>query len=174
MTAKAGGAGFTLVEVLISLALFALIGLAGVALVESVIGVQERTHGRLDRIADIRRAHHLIGVDFDQAEPGDFAGAPDGVRFRRHGFGGRASIGVVRYSFANGTLLRQVDDGTPRALLDGVARVRWRYLEGGGWQPQWRSGAAEGRALPRGVDLELELADDAGQVRRVVALPTPL
>ena len=40
-------AGFTLVEMLVALALFALVGLASFALLETVIRTRDRTEGRL-------------------------------------------------------------------------------------------------------------------------------
>jgi general secretion pathway protein J len=171
-------AGFTLVELLISLALFALIGMAGVALVESVIGVQEKTRARLDRITEIRRASFLIGLDLDQAEGGGFQGDAASLRFRRHGFPGRESVATVRYSVHGGALTRQVDDGPAQPLLRGVAQGRWRYFETGrGWNDQWQAADATAGGLPAGVALDISLADGgegpAGMFRRVIALPRP-
>jgi general secretion pathway protein J len=179
VTAERSQAGFTLVELLIALSLFALIGVAGVALVESVIGVQERTRARLDRIAEIRRASFLVGFELDQIEAGDFQGSPAELRFRRHGFRGRETVSTVRYAIGGGALTRQVDEGPPRPLLIGVRQGQWRYFSADrGWISQWRTTAASGGALPGGVALDLTLGGDSagasGAFRRVVVLPSAL
>lgn len=170
--------GFTLIEVMIALALFALIGMAGVALVEAVIGVQDRTRVRLDGIAEIRRADYIIGVDLDQIEPGDFAGTETALRFQRHGFTGIRGVGKVSYSLARGTLQRSVDGGPAQRLLSGVASVHWRYYEAGrGWATLWTAPSAEPGRLPDGIAIEATLSGDGGgptgSFRRVVALPQP-
>ncbi len=65
-----GQGGFTLLELMISLGLFALIAVAGLALVDSVIGVDGRTEARLDRVADLQRAMVVVSSDLDQIAPG--------------------------------------------------------------------------------------------------------
>ena len=43
-------AGLTLVEVLVALALFSLIGLAGFTMLDNILRVQSGTQGRLERL----------------------------------------------------------------------------------------------------------------------------
>ncbi len=56
--------GFTLIEMLVALALLALISLAGFALIQTVLNAQQRTDGRLERLAGLERAVYLIDADF--------------------------------------------------------------------------------------------------------------
>lgn len=170
--------GFTLVEVIVALGLFALIGMAGVALVDAVIGVQDRTRTRLDRIAEIRRANYIIGLDLDQIEPGAFAGSAGALQFRRHGFLGVQAVGQVRYTVAAGTLQRRVDNGPAQRLLSGVSRARWRYHAAGrGWIDAWAAPSPSPTRLPDGVAIDVRLNGDdkgpSGTFRRIVVLPQP-
>ena len=46
-------AGFSLVEVLVALAIFALIGVAGFSMLDQVLRTQRLTEGRLERLAEL-------------------------------------------------------------------------------------------------------------------------
>lgn len=172
MNALPDQGGFTLIEVMIALALFALIAMAGVALVESTIGVQDRTQLRLDRIAEMRRANYIIGLDLDQVEPGDFAGQTTQLHFRRHGFRGLPGVGKVTYSLSGGVMRRSVDGGPAQSLLTGVTHIRFRYFKSGrGWAPAWNAPSPETDPLPDGIMVEAVVS--GGTFRRAVALPRP-
>ena len=178
--------GFTLIELIVSLALFGLIAVAGLALVENVLGVQAQTDGRLERLADLQRAMFVLTSDLEQVSDGAIAGTAGGIAFRRHAqaLGGYGA--PVGYALADGALVRTLAPaaagGTPRVqrLLDGVAAVRWRYRDGAaGWRDSWPPAEPERRdAWPDGVDVTLTLVPargrPAGQIRRVVALPAPI
>jgi len=76
-------AGFTLIEVMVSLALFALIAVAGMTLLDGIIGVQSRTEGRLDRLADMQRAMFVVSSDLDQVTRGEIGGGGQTLQFSR-------------------------------------------------------------------------------------------
>ncbi|WP_082467305.1 type II secretion system protein GspJ [Sphingomonas sp. Leaf25] len=165
-------AGFTLLELMISLGLFALIAVAGLTLVDSVIGVDGRTEARLDRVADLQRAMVVISSDLDQIAPGPLAGDAAGVRFARAapGFGGPAV--PVAYRVVGGRLERIVG-GRPQQVLDQVTGARWRYFDGG-WLPAWPPAPDRSGEWPRAVVVELQLGGTGGGVlRRIVTLPVP-
>ncbi len=179
-----GAAGFTLIEMLIALALFALISLAGVSLVDTVLGVQQRVEGRAERLAEVQRAVYLITADFEQLTMGPVRDE-DGVQI------GRASAAgsyPVTYRFADGALLRRTGE-SERVLLPAIASVNWRFLHDGAWTseatvpaaappvavlPGMASGAE--RERPRAVELTIALAGTGpgprGSVRRVIELPS--
>jgi general secretion pathway protein J len=170
-TAPVGEAGFTLIELMISLALFALIAVAGLALVDGILGVQGRTEGRLDRLADLQRAMFVVSSDFDQVARGDISGDAAGVQFTRSaaGFGGPAV--PVRYAMAGGTIVRAAPG--PQLLLGGVSGARWRYFDEG-WVDRWPPSEQARDRWPRAVALEMVVADGGGAprpLRRVVVLP---
>lgn len=173
MTGRPSGqGGFTLLELMISLGLFALIAVAGLALVDSVIGVDGRTEARLDRVADLQRAMVVISSDIDQIAPGPMGGDPAGLRFRRSapGLGGTA-VGVG-YRVEGGQLLRVID-GRPQLVLDRVASARWRYFDGG-WRDSWPPDPARSLDWPRAVVVELQVGGPGGgSLRRIVTLPIP-
>ncbi len=173
MTAhRQGEAGFTLLELMISLGLFALIAVAGLALVDSVIGVDGRTEARLDRVADMQRAMVVISSDLDQIAPGPLGGDAAGVRFQRSAPGvGGPPIGVG-YRVVGGQLLRVVG-GRPQLVLDQVKGARWRYFDGG-WLDRWPPAPDRSLDWPRAVVVELQVAGTGGgSLRRIVTLPIP-
>lgn len=169
---RVGEAGFTLLELMISLGLFALIAVAGLALVDSVIGVDGRTEARLDRVADLQRAMVVIASDLDQIAPGPMGGDAAGVRFRRSAPGlGGVPIGVG-YRVTDGQLLRVVD-GRAQRVLDQVTAARWRYFDGG-WLDSWPPAPDRSLDWPRAVVVELQVGGPGGgNLRRVVTLPIP-
>ena len=69
---------------LVALVLFALIGGAGLAVLD-----QARTDGRLERLADVQRAMHLLTLDFMQATGGSL-----GLERRRCSVPAQRRIGV--------------------------------------------------------------------------------
>lgn len=158
--------GFTLVELIVSLALFALIAVAGLALVDSVLGVEGRTSARLDRLSDVQRTMMVVQGDLDQIAGGEVTGEGATLRFRRAAPGlGGVPVEVV-YAVRGGVLVRQTG-GVPQVLLTGVGALGWRFFDGN-WIERWPR--ADAKAWPRAVAMELTLAD-RGPVRRVVALP---
>lgn len=161
-------AGFTLVELIVSLALFALISVAGVALLDSVLGVGGRTEARLDRLRDIQRAMLVVSGDLEQVAVGDIIGGGAALSLTRAAPGVGGPPLTVRYGLDRGTLVRDAGAGG-QALLGGVEAVRWRFL-GDGWAERWPP--ADDRRWPRAIELEVTLAGQpAGTLRRVVALP---
>jgi len=158
-------AGFTLVEILVALALLALIAVAGLKLVDSLVSVQRRTDGRLERVAELDRALFLIDADFTQSietprRVGNLVG------FRRHVPEGGMLVG---YGLLGDSLLRAAD-GPPRPLISGVASADWQFHRSTGWSVE----AARDRDAdpPDAVALTLTLAGQpGGTVRRVMLLP---
>lgn len=173
MAGPPGRNGFTLIEVMIALGLFALISVAGIGLVEAVIGVQERTRTRLDRIAEIRRAEFVIGLDLDQIEATGFSGTATGLTFRRHGLGPTGSS-QVRYALSGTDLARQVGEARPQPLLKGIAALGFRYYA----DRRWSSTPPRAGQLPQAIAVEARLPagtdGPAGSFRRIAVIPGPL
>ena len=183
--ARSGEAGVTLVEVLVSLAIFAVIGVAGYAMLDLVLRSARLTEGRLAQLGQMERAMYLVGVDFAQAEGGSLLA--DGMmvsihRRARDLGGGDITVG---YGLAGTVLTRRLSDGqgavlADQALLPGVTALGWQFLDSGpGWSGVW-SGVwpAPGQVAlldgkvdnPRAVELTLTLTD--GRIlRRVAVLP---
>jgi general secretion pathway protein J len=168
----AGDSGFTLIELMISLGLFALIAVAGLTLVESIIKVQGRTEGRLDRLADLQRSLFVVSSDLEQIAGGALTGGGADLSFTRAapGLGGAAV--PLRYRVVGGALVRSVGPA-PQLVLGGVTQARWRFWDGA-WVDRWPVSEEAKDRWPRAVALEMQVAGPGGapgSIRRVIALP---
>lgn len=176
-------AGFTLIEVLVALALFALISGAGFTVLDQVLRTQSGTEGRLERLAEVQRAMFLLTDDFLQARGRSFtaeAGAGGAtIRLRRNA--ADVSGGAVRltYRLQDATLLRIVSgtSGPPIAeqpLLAGVVSADWKFFDPqAGWVADWPpAGQLPNTASPNPQAVELRVTLIGGTfLRRVALLP---
>jgi general secretion pathway protein J len=194
---RARDAGFTLVETLVALAVFARLSAAAVGILAWAADQQGVVRARMDRLAELQRAHALLATDLSQvavrptrrsdgiaerdafkaATPGD--GSRPLLAFVRRGWDNpdampRASLQYVEYRLVEGRLERSTRpalDGTsagaPQVLLRGVGPSRLAFYSHRQWSDGWIGGA---QALPQAVALELEL-EGIGPVRQVFALP---
>jgi general secretion pathway protein J len=174
MTRRAD-AGFTLIEVLVSLALFAMIAGAGVSVLDQVLRAQSQTDGRLEHLASLQRLMHLVTRDLSEATPGTVQGDGSALTLGRSAGPGRVS---VTYALTEGRMTRAVAQirGSPtpatQRLLAEVAALRWQYLDGAGiWQDTWPGTADLKQADLRAVVMVINLAPGTGDLRRVVAVP---
>lgn len=170
-TADRADAGFTLIELMISLLLFALIAVAGLALVDSGLGVQGRTEARLDRLSDLQRTMLVVSGDLEQVARGDIGGGGAQVHFTRAAPGVGGPPVAVTYRVADKVLVRDAGAG-PQVLLTGVTDVRWRFFADG-WVDRWPPSEEQAVEWPRAVEIELTLEGNGpqGSLRRVVVLP---
>ena len=67
MTRSSGEAGFTLVEVMVSLMTFGMIAAAGVAILSFSVKAQSSTGARLDDISALTRTMSILSADLAQA-----------------------------------------------------------------------------------------------------------
>ncbi|PTQ09857.1 prepilin-type cleavage/methylation domain-containing protein [Sphingomonas oleivorans] len=176
MSRRAGEAGFTLIELMISLALFGLIALAGVALVDSVLGIRARTDGRLERLGDMQRAMFVLTNDIEQVARGPVVGTSETLSFSRHMASVTGLPVPVHYALAGGTLGRSLGTGGTQRLLTHVSGVHWRYYKPGqGWLDRWPPGQDQAQAWPAAISVDIMLdggPGSSGLLRRVVALPS--
>lgn len=192
--------GFSLIELLVALAVFAALaaaaygGLAQIARTRTALAAQQ------DRFAAITRALGEMERDLRQtvARPvrGNdgallpaLAGRADRVELTRLGFANpraepRSNLQRVSYAFDAGRLLRGryavLDRATSSVagtatLLGQVDGMRLRYLgRDGHWRDVWPAAGADATSdTPRAVEFRVVLGD-LGEIRRVVELPTPL
>ena len=169
-------AGFTLIELIVSLALFALISVAGVALIDSILRIQARTSGRLERLGDIQRAMFVVANDLGQVATGRIAGTPVALSFNRRLTGLNREPQPVVYVVTNGAMERDIASIGRQRLLDGVETVGWHYFEAGnGWIDHWPPGPNQADQWPTAISLDLALKPVTGQprgtLRRVILLP---
>lgn len=102
---RAPQAGVTLIEMLVAIAISALIGLAGFALLESMTRTEAGTAGRLDRLALQDRAFQLFTLDVETADSAVFQ---DALVLR-------LSDALVTWSASSDGVVRRID--TPNRPL---------------------------------------------------------
>lgn len=169
----AGEAGFTLVELVASLAIFALLAIAGLALVDGILGIQQRTAGRLDRLADIRRALFVMSSDLGQLQAGPLAGGGAALAFWRPVALTGGLPAEVRYGLAGGGWVRRVG-GQDQAMLPGVTALAFRFwTPADGWVNRWPPSRQRAQEWPAAVEARAVLApgQPGGTVRRLVVVP---
>jgi general secretion pathway protein J len=176
--------GFTLVELLVSLLIFAMLSAAGVALLSFSVRAQEASGTRLDAVGALRRTGALMAGDLAQAAPrlqrdqagrthpaffGSTGESAPALAFVRRGWENvdeapRPSLQKIEYGLVEGRLLRRaypmVDGAQPfasAALLDHVESVRFRYRDQRGeWRDRWDP--ANPVLLPRAVEMVIAVA----------------
>jgi len=169
--------GFTLIEMLVALALTSMIAVAGSTLLIGTVRASDQLGQTTQSVSEIELAHTLIRDDFaniqmlagDAGRP-DFTSAPF-VAFVRDGWShpvpddSRSSLLAVEYQFREGTLTRRAwlrpdpAADTPhvdRVLATGLSRMTARYFDGREWLPEWRAGK---EGMPSAIELTLEYSD---------------
>lgn len=182
---KTSEAGFTLVELLVALAIFSLLSFAGVMLLRSGSDTQLAVKGRLEELSRGNRLYNNIEGDLAQAlarpvrdpagatipafvkDGGDVPGMLFG--FVRAGWSNldeapRSGLQRVAYVFDKNALKRlswpMLDGAEPTdaaVLVDNVASVQTRFRDDRGeWRSDWT--AVDADALPRAVELRVAVA----------------
>jgi general secretion pathway protein J len=174
--------GFTLIEMMVTLLIFAMLAAAGVSLLTFSVRAQAAAVQRLDAVADDQRMASLLASDLAQAAPRitrdvmganqraftgtNGVGAAPVLRYVRGGWSNpdgnpRASIQRVEIALDQGRLERRtyaMADGSAAGpammLADGVVNVRLRYRDKGVWTPVWDS--PNPAAMPKAVELIIE------------------
>lgn len=192
-------AGFTLLELLIALSIFALVSVIAFSGLQASIDSRERTTIQADRLVAIQKAFNFMRQDFEQAvnrpvrdqlgqlDPQNaFQTALDGIALTRAGryvyqFE-RSSLERIAYGVKDGKLIRGRWDAVDPSnepnideleLLEDVESVAFRFLTADKeWVEQWPPLNTGGQAaqLPHAVDVALELAD-YGAINRIFVLP---
>lgn len=170
-------AGFTLIEMLVALALTSMIAVAGSTLLLGTVRAADRLGKTTSSVNEIDLAHTMMRDDFanavmlagDARRPSDTSQAF--MAFVRDGWNHpvpdetRSNLLAVEYAYKNGTLTRRAwlrpdpVSQTPhvdRVLATGLSRLTARYFDGREWLTEWQSG--EG-ALPAAIELTLEYSD---------------
>jgi general secretion pathway protein J len=162
--------GFTLVEMLVALAIFGIVSMVGVALASSALGATARSEMALARVSSLERTRQALAADLGQAVPRvslSVEGRPlpaftlteEGfVLVRRGAHGLVPPVQKIAWGFDGRRLLRQTwpqvdgaEPGPATVMMEGVSAVSLRVHDADGWQSGWAPEAPE--QLPRAVEL---------------------
>lgn len=192
-------AGFTLVEVLVALSVFAMLSLAGTTILGQSLNAKAQSDQVNRATKELQIANAILRADFGQmiirvGRDGYGARTDGGVVFSesgqpvitlvRNGWenpGGqaaRSSLQRVEYLVAQDNLVRRAYpyvDGSADAnafeqvLMTGVSNATFSYLLDGVWQG-WVNGAGTVSVLPEAVAIEVKSAV-FGEVRQLFLAP---
>lgn len=177
--------GFTLLELLVALSIFALMAAMAYGGLSSVIRIREQVDASLARTQRLQQAVFRIQSDLEQTAARDIrdefgdprpalaAEAALGLSLTRNGWRNpldepRSHLQRVRYRLdQEGRLLRdhwrvldRAQDSAPveTVLLEDVTRLEWRFLDGGRqWHDRWPPLTAD-TTPANGGDTRLPLA----------------
>lgn len=164
----------TLVEILVALAVFAVIGTASFALLDQTLRSQRLSEARLARLDDLQRMMRVLTLDTMQAIPGSLTLDKTRISFLRRGSvpsqdaPGAEGL-VVQYRLDAGEFQRQIgpEGSQPgwQVLLPMVQSVAWQPI-----LQQEPAALPDSGAVPIGLDLTVQLTASEA-VRGVFALP---
>jgi general secretion pathway protein J len=174
--------GFTLLELVIAMAIFALLGLASWTLFDGVVRMQQGSVAHERELRNLQRAIAVIERDVLHVTPqpvvlqqtqlqwqrGSWRNPLDLPRSERQELSYRLTDGALwRESRAEGSTVVQ-----QQKLLDDVRELRWRLFEARtGWRSDWPTGPNV--KAPLAVEMQLS-AGRYQAIRRVMLLPGAL
>lgn len=192
--------GFTLLELIVSMAIFAILSAMAYAGMQNILINKEHTEAQAKRLVELQTAFLFIGRDIEQAigrsvrdgygeerpamEGGEFgtellsltrAGRTNFLQIPR------SNLQRVAYQYEDDNLYRLswpmldqdfTQEPEKRLLLSQVVKVDLRYLDDKfEWQDQWPAGFEEVNSSLLPKAVELSLEfEDIGKIRRVFRL----
>jgi len=184
-TTTAAQRGLTLIEVMVALAVFVVLGMLTWKATSQLADARQHVGAEFERWRAISSTAHRIGNELQQIVPaagalrlntGGTSGMTGALDFTMPA--GQDSLPARARFLLTGRRLEWWlwDGSSPSAaperltLLDEVDAVRWRFLHEGRWYESWPpQDEAAAPLLPAAVTLELDLPD-AGTLQRTYAL----
>lgn len=174
-------AGFTLLELVIALAIFGVLGLASGRLFDTVVRAQQGTASHEQELRRLQRAIGVIERDALQLASSVIVLGPTTLQLLRSNWRNpqdlpRSERQYVLYRLDNQTLWREsrsVESSTVerQKLLDDVRVLSWRLFDRDtGWHRAWPAGKGAAQTPPQALEMVLSVGRFE-QVRRVLVLP---
>lgn len=170
--------GFTLLEMLLALAIFSLISLAGYQILQGSLRVQKQSQQHNKQLSELSRIFSLLEQDITHAliQQSDILSKAPGFTVQ-HGnvvmqltrrsllnvqTNVRTSLQKIRWSHTSGTLMRiRLEDGAS-LLFSGVQNVGLRFFFNGQWQTRWE----HVYSLPQAIEITIQ-TQTYGPVSRI-------
>tara|TARA_R110000824_G_scaffold12043_2_gene52963 strand:- start:1277 stop:1891 length:615 start_codon:yes stop_codon:yes gene_type:complete len=175
--------GFTLVEMMVALFIFAMLSVAGVIMLRSAVDSDEMTAENLSQMAEMQRFVSLMEADLSQALPRTYrddrgermpafsseSGGPEAgfLNFTRGGQSNingqaRSNLERVEYRLTDGKLerwrYRMTDGGSidqPAILISNIGSLELRFRDKRGlWSSRWETERLAD--LPRAIEIQFE------------------
>ncbi|WP_343597634.1 type II secretion system minor pseudopilin GspJ [Pseudomonas sp.] len=179
--------GFTLVELLLAVAIFAVLAAGASRLFDALVRTDVARQAQAKELRSLARAMGMLqrdalqGVFPSTLKKHNYAMALRGHRLSWLSSNGqdshrkaRSDVRLTQYWFQNGVLWRQRNtlgsgEGRAQRLLEGVTALSWRvFVPGRGWQTEW-PGSAAADVPPAAIEITLS-TEQVQQVRRVLPL----
>lgn len=179
MTRQINEAGYTLIEVLISVAIFSALSLIAYSALNTLARSSEASGAHAESLADVQMMLYRLESDVrslvirprwgDNNSAGDFFGEETVFGGVRSGWDNplnqpRANLQRFQYRWIDQqlerwyapTLSATMEAGVERELIsDELTEFRLRYLDRAGqWRSQWRASAGE--PLPRAIEVVVD------------------
>ena len=177
--------GFTLLELVIAIAIFALLGIGCWRLFDGVMRTERASSAHEQALRSLQRAVALIERDVLQVQtsvklPG-LALSQNELNIRRGNWRNplgqpRSELQDISYTLENGVLWRysREQDSAQvqkQKLLSDVRSLSWRVFEDKtGWRSDWPAGKAAPEIGPRALEVQLSVGRFE-HIRRVLLLP---
>ncbi len=199
--ARPGAGGFTLLELIVAIAIFALISAMTYPSLIHILDMGDQVERQNARLAEVQKAIALIGRDLRQivdrpvrdAYGGTLravaggTGAIPPLELTRTGWRNpvgwnRSHLQRVAYLLVDGDLIRQswtvLDRSTDSVaaeavVLEGVEALELRFMGADRqWHEFWPPADAEGSVMPKAVEVILDL-EDWGRINRIYRVAGP-
>lgn len=173
--------GFTLLELVIAMAIFALLGLASWRLFDGVVRTERSTANHEREMRALQRAIAVIERDVLQVTTQPLVLEHGVLQLQRANWRNpldqpRSEIQNINYRLEKGTLWRESAGATPSSLqrqklLTEVLDLRWRlYDQKLGWRSDWPNIRTQPMTRPQALELTFSTARFE-HIRRVLLLP---
>ena len=171
--------GFTLLELVIALAIFALLGLGSWMLLDSVVRVQQSSTAHERELRSLQRAIAVIERDLLHITEQPILLEPTQLQLQRGNWRNpldqpRSERQALTYRLDNAALWRDSQgEGAPlvqqQKLLDDVRHLSWRLFDQQHvWRAEWPT--TKDKTAPLALELQLS-AGRFEAIRRVLLLP---
>ena len=177
-------AGFTLLELVIAIAIFSLLGIGCWRLFDGVVRAERSSSAHEQSLRSLQRAVALIERDVLQVQtsrrnPGVVL-YPHQLNLRRGNWRNplgqpRSELQDISYRLENGVLWRysrglDLPGLQKQQLLSDVRKVSWRLFDSNtGWRSEWPGAGGVRNKAPRALELQLSVGRFEN-VRRVLLL----